>query len=66
MDNQLRRLIIKSLKDIKKHQLLKVNFDKPNKKTKIAKIEKVKFNNKPIKTTNSKNKTFNLPNYKHK
>lgn len=53
---------------VEKNTLLKVNFDIKPKKKQLKNIVKQKavFNSKPVKIVQAKNKSFKLPNYKHK
>lgn len=53
---------------VEKNTLLKINFDIKPKKKQLKNIVKQKavFNSKPVKIVQAKNKSFKLPNYKHK
>jgi len=53
---------------VEKNTLLKVNFDIKPKKKQLKNIvkQKVAFNSKTVKIVQAKNKSFKLPNYKHK
>ena len=53
---------------VERNKLLKVNFDIKPKKKQLKNIvkQKVVFNSKPVKIEQAKNKSFKLPNYKHK